>query len=39
VTGTHSFDANGDPISPLMSIYEVQNGRWVYQQQIDASPS
>jgi branched-chain amino acid transport system substrate-binding protein len=37
VTGTYSFDANGDAISPLMSIYEVQNGQWVYQQQLDAS--
>jgi branched-chain amino acid transport system substrate-binding protein len=37
VTGTYSFDANGDAISPLMSIYEVQNGGWVYLRQLDAS--
>ncbi|HEV2033055.1 MAG TPA: branched-chain amino acid ABC transporter substrate-binding protein [Candidatus Dormibacteraeota bacterium] len=37
VTGTYSFDANGDAVSPLMSIYEVRNGKWVYKQQIDAS--
>ena len=37
VTGTYSFDANGDAFSPLMSIWEVQNGRWTYLEQIDAS--
>jgi ABC-type branched-subunit amino acid transport system substrate-binding protein len=37
VTGTYSFDANGDAISPLMSISEVQNGGWVYLRQVDAS--
>jgi branched-chain amino acid transport system substrate-binding protein len=37
VTGTYSFDANGDAISPLMSISEVQNGGWVYLRQLDAS--
>ncbi len=37
VTGTYSFDANGDAISPLMSISKVQNGGWVYLQQLDAS--
>lgn len=36
-TGTYDFDANGDAISPLMSIYRVDHGRWVYLQQIDAS--
>lgn len=39
VTGSYSFDTNGDAISSLMSIYEVQNGKWVYQRQIDASPA
>lgn len=37
VTGTYSFDANGDALSPLMSIYTVQNGKWSYLEQIDAS--
>jgi branched-chain amino acid transport system substrate-binding protein len=37
VTGTYSFDANGDAISPLMSISEVKNGGWVYLGQVDAS--
>ena len=37
VTGTYVFDANGDAISPLMSIYRVEKGQWVYLQQIDAS--
>jgi branched-chain amino acid transport system substrate-binding protein len=36
VTGTYSFDANGDATSPLMAIWTVQNGRWVYLQQISA---
>ncbi|HYY46327.1 MAG TPA: branched-chain amino acid ABC transporter substrate-binding protein, partial [Candidatus Angelobacter sp.] len=39
VTGTYSFDANGDAISPLMSIWQVRNGKWVYLQKIDVSPS
>jgi branched-chain amino acid transport system substrate-binding protein len=38
VTGTYTFDANGDAISPLMSIYQVRNRHWVYLQQIDVSP-
>ena len=29
VTGTYSFDANGDAKSPLMSIYRVEGGKWV----------
>jgi branched-chain amino acid transport system substrate-binding protein len=29
VTGTFSFDKNGDAVSPLMSMYRLQNGRWV----------
>lgn len=29
VTGTYSFDANGDAKSPLMSIYKVEGGNWV----------
>jgi branched-chain amino acid transport system substrate-binding protein len=28
VTGTYSFDKNGDAVSPMMSIYKVQDKRW-----------
>jgi branched-chain amino acid transport system substrate-binding protein len=38
LTGTYSFDSNGDAISPMMSVYKVANGQWVYQQKIDAGP-
>jgi branched-chain amino acid transport system substrate-binding protein len=38
LTGTYSFDSNGDAISPMMSVYRVANGQWVYQQRIDAGP-
>ena len=38
LTGTYSFDADGDATSPMMSIYRVENGQWVYQQKIDAGP-
>lgn len=38
VTGTYSFDSNGDALSPLMSIYQVENGQWVYLNKVDASP-
>jgi branched-chain amino acid transport system substrate-binding protein len=37
VTGNFSFDANGDAVSPLMSLYVVKNHQWVYQQKLDAS--
>jgi ABC-type branched-subunit amino acid transport system substrate-binding protein len=37
VTDHYSFDSAGDTISPLMSLYQVQNGRWVYMKQIEAS--
>jgi branched-chain amino acid transport system substrate-binding protein len=37
VTGTYSFDANGDAKSPPMSIFEARNGNWVYLRKIDAS--
>lgn len=37
VTGTYSFDAHGDALSPLMSIYKVENGHWVFMKAIDAS--
>ncbi|HEV2028913.1 MAG TPA: branched-chain amino acid ABC transporter substrate-binding protein [Candidatus Dormibacteraeota bacterium] len=39
VTGTYSFDANGDAQFPMMSIMEVRDGKWVYLQKIDASSS
>jgi branched-chain amino acid transport system substrate-binding protein len=38
VTGTYSFDANGDATSPPMSVYQVKNGAWMYLRPIDASP-
>jgi branched-chain amino acid transport system substrate-binding protein len=37
VTGTYSFDASGDAVSPLMSLYVVKNNKWVYQQKLDAA--
>ncbi len=39
VTGTYSFDQYGDATSPLMSVYEVVNGKWIYLNKIDASPT
>jgi branched-chain amino acid transport system substrate-binding protein len=39
VTGIYSFDQNGDAISPLMSVYQVVNGKWVHLGRIDASPT
>jgi branched-chain amino acid transport system substrate-binding protein len=36
LTGTYSFDSNGDATSPMMSIYRVENGQWVYKQRIEA---
>ena len=32
VTGTYSFDENGDALSPMMSIYRVHDGRWEFVQ-------
>lgn len=37
VTGTYSFDAQGDALSPMMSIYRVENGHWVLVKKIDVS--
>lgn len=37
ITGSFSFDSNGDAVSPLMALYEVKGGQWVYLRQIDAS--
>ena len=39
LAGTYSFDRSGDAVSPLMALYEVKGGQWVYQGQIDASAS
>jgi branched-chain amino acid transport system substrate-binding protein len=39
VTGNYSFDQFGDAISPLMSLYQVVNGKWVHLKRIDASPT
>jgi branched-chain amino acid transport system substrate-binding protein len=38
LTGTYSFDLNGDAISPMMSIYRVESDQWVFKQRIDAGP-
>lgn len=37
VIGSYSFNANGDAVSPPMSLYQAQNGQWVFLRQIDAS--
>jgi branched-chain amino acid transport system substrate-binding protein len=37
VTGTYSFDANGDALSPLMSIYQFHGGQWSAGEKIDVS--
>lgn len=37
ITGNYSFDAHGDALSPMMSLYRVENGHWVYVKPIDAS--
>jgi branched-chain amino acid transport system substrate-binding protein len=39
ITGTYSFDSKGDALSPLMAIWKVENGKWVYKEKIDASAS
>lgn len=39
VTGTYAFDANGDATSPLMEIYDVENGVWVNKGKVDATAS
>ena len=38
VTGHYTFDPYGDAISPMMSVWKVQGGKWVYMKQIDVSP-
>lgn len=37
VTGTYSFDAHGDALSPMMSIFRVESGHWVLVKQIDVT--
>jgi branched-chain amino acid transport system substrate-binding protein len=37
VTGTYSFDSKGDTLSPLMSLWKVENGQWVDKGKIDAA--
>ncbi len=29
VTGTYSFDQNGDAVTPMMSMYTIRDGRWM----------
>jgi ABC-type branched-subunit amino acid transport system substrate-binding protein len=29
VTGTYSFDQNGDAVTPMMSMYTIRDGGWV----------
>ncbi|HSS94425.1 MAG TPA: branched-chain amino acid ABC transporter substrate-binding protein [Candidatus Dormibacteraeota bacterium] len=38
VTGHYKFDAYGDAISPMISIWQVQSGQWTYLQPVDVSP-
>ena len=35
LTGTYSFDANGDAIHPMMSIYTVDSGHWKFVEAYD----
>jgi len=37
LTGTYSFDQNGDATAPLMSMYRVTNGKWTFEGKIDAT--
>jgi branched-chain amino acid transport system substrate-binding protein len=37
VTGSYSFDKNGDAIFPLMSVYKVVSEKWTYLNKIDGS--
>lgn len=39
VTGTYSFDTDGDAIFPLMSVYKVVSEKWTYLSKIDGSAS
>ena len=35
VTGTYTFNSSGDATTPLMSLYKVVDGKWVYQGPVD----
>jgi branched-chain amino acid transport system substrate-binding protein len=37
VTGTYSFDTNGDAKVPLMSVYEVKNGQWTFVKRLNVT--
>jgi branched-chain amino acid transport system substrate-binding protein len=34
VTGVYTFDANGDVTHPVLSIYRISAGRWVYARRV-----
>ena len=38
-TGTYTFNASGDATTPLMTLYKVVDGKWVYQSRVDLSSS
>ncbi|MDQ6791916.1 MAG: ABC transporter substrate-binding protein [Candidatus Dormibacteraeota bacterium] len=38
VTGTYSFDSNGDATAPPMTVYQVRNGRWVAVRSVAVQP-
>jgi len=38
-TGTYTFNAGGDATTPLMTLYKVVDGKWVYQSRVDLSSS
>jgi ABC-type branched-subunit amino acid transport system substrate-binding protein len=37
VTGSYSFDSNGDAKVPMMSIYQVKAGKWTFVQRLDVT--
>ena len=38
LTGVYSFDANGDAVHPMMSIYTVDSGQWKFVQVLNVGP-
>jgi branched-chain amino acid transport system substrate-binding protein len=38
-TGTYTFGPGGDATSPLMTIYKVVDGKWVYQSRVELNSS
>ena len=36
-TGTYTFNSSGDATTPLMTLYKVVDGKWVYQSRVDLS--